>query len=155
MYVTAFSLFFTTILTTKKRFFSLESVTKIVTQRTFIRKNTTSTVQLLKIFKQNYNHFAAKHTYWHWQWCSHGRSHLKRPKHRSLKKKKALRDTLTRVALRGLIYNGKLANQTARLVAIVVKSQLIRFIYLLRSFSYRYQAKSELVSAHNRNGIIE
>ena len=80
---------------------------------------------------------------------------FEKAKAQKFEKKKALRDTLTRVALRGLIYNGKLANRTARLVAIVVKSQLIRFIYLLRSFSYRYQAKSELVSAHNRNGIIE
>ena len=71
------------------------------------------------------------------------------------KKKKVLRDTLTRAALCGLVYNGKLANQTARLVAIVVKSQLIRFIYLLRSFSHPHQAKTELVSAHNKNGIIE
>ena len=36
---------------------------------------------------QNYNHFAAKHTHWHLQWWNHGRSHLERPKHWSLKKK--------------------------------------------------------------------
>ena len=34
-------------------------------------------------------------------------------------------------------------------------SQLIRFIYLLRSLSHQNLAKSELVSTHNKNGIIE
>ena len=92
---------------------------------TFIHENTTSTVQLLQIFKQNYNHFAAKHTHWRLQRCSHGRSHLGRPKHWSLKKKKkkALRDTLTRAAWCGLYLQRQISrSDIARLEAVVVKS---------------------------------
>ena len=55
-------------------------------ETTVIHENTTSTVQLLQIFiKQNYKSFAAKHTHWHLQWCSHGTSHLGRPKQWSLR----------------------------------------------------------------------
>ena len=36
-----------------------------------------------------------------------------------------------------------------------LRSQLIRFIYLLRSLSHPNYAKSELVSTHNKNDIIE
>ena len=40
---------------------------------TSIHQNITAAVQLLQIFKQNHNHFAAKHTQWHFQWCNRGR----------------------------------------------------------------------------------
>ena len=154
MYVTAFNLFFTTILTRKKSFFFWRAwprswhkarlFAKIQLQLSSYWKYSS---RIIIILRPNThigigNGAAMEEAIWKGQ--STG-----------VWKKKALRDTLTWAAVCGLIYNGKLANQTARLVAIVVKSQLIRFIYLLRSFSYRYQAKSELVSAHNRNGIIE
>ena len=48
---------------------------------TFTHKNTTSFVPLLQISRRKYNRFAAKHTHWHLQWCSLGRSHLERLKH--------------------------------------------------------------------------
>ena len=48
---------------------------------TFTHKNTTSFVPLLQISRRKYNRFAAKHTRWHLQWCSLGRSHLERLKH--------------------------------------------------------------------------
>jgi len=88
---------------------------------TFIDGNTTSNVQLRQIFEQNYNHFAAKHTHWYLQWCSLGRRHLEGPKHWSLKKTGIAWHTDASSVVWTSIYNGKLANQIARLVAIVVK----------------------------------
>ena len=53
----------------------------------FIHENTTSAVQLLQIFKQNYNHFATKHTHWYLQWWSHRKRYLERPNTGVWKKK--------------------------------------------------------------------
>jgi len=106
---------------------------------TFTRKNTTSFVPLLQISRQKCNRFAAKHTHWHLQWCSLGRSHLERLKHWSsarvthwlaqnsslplpvrVSKSRVLKlPNDSRSVVSTLIYDGKLANQNARLVAIV------------------------------------
>ena len=45
-------------------------------------------------FKQNHYDFAAKHTHWHLQWCSHGTSHLGRPKDWSLRQRTKLNSKL-------------------------------------------------------------
>ena len=76
---------------------------------TFTHKNTTSFVPLLQISRRKYNRFAVKHTHWHLQWCSLGRSHLER----------YAWHIDSRSVGWTLIYDGKLANQNARLVAIV------------------------------------
>ena len=95
------------------------------TTRTFIDESTTSAVQSLQIFKQNYNDFAAKHTHVHLIWCSHEKSHLQRPKRWSLKKNGIACHIDASSVLWALIYNGKLTNQIARLAAIVVKIAII------------------------------
>ena len=87
---------------------------------TFIREKTTSTVHLLQTFKHNYHHFTIKHT--RLQWHSHGRSYLERPKHWGLKKKGISWHIDASSVVWTLIYNGKLANEIARLVAIVEKN---------------------------------
>ena len=53
-----------------------------------------------------------EHTHWQLQWCSHGRSHLERSKHWSLKKKMALRDTSGRTAWCGLLSIQHLMSQS-------------------------------------------
>ena len=71
-----------------KQFFSLLFCTPTWPPWRHVKtENTASIVQLLQIFEQNYNHFVAKHTHWHLQCWSQGRSYLERPKHRSLKRK--------------------------------------------------------------------
>ena len=55
---------------------------------TFIHEIAASTFQFLQIFKQNCNHFASKDSHWHLGGCNHRRSHLERPKHWSLSKKR-------------------------------------------------------------------
>ena len=94
---------------------------------TFIHEIATSTVQLLQMFKQNYNQFASKHSHWHLQWCNHRRSHLERPRHWSLNKKNGiLWHTNTSSVVWSLMYNSKLANQIARLVEIVANTNVNR-----------------------------
>ena len=53
-----------------------KAITRILNRATRMKverwtsENTTSTVQLLQIFKQNFMMTAAKRTHWHLQWCS-------------------------------------------------------------------------------------
>ena len=42
-----------------------------------------------------------------------------------------------------------------RTAIFLESAQLLRFIYLLRSLSHQNSTKSELVSTHNKNGILE
>ena len=68
-------------ITTRNSYHKNSESSKAMQSWTFIHENTISTVQLLQILKQNYNHFLAKHTHWHLQRCKHGTSHLERSKH--------------------------------------------------------------------------